>query len=504
LAGATITARCANGSGQALSNAVGAFELRIAGASLPCVLRADGADGSRFHAALPAGSGAGPFRVNLTPLTEWQLASASTQSPVALFESFAVASVPTAAQMDLGLQRVRAALRPTVDLTGLEPTTAVLVAATASTPGDRHDQLIDTAMAAVSAARIEVPAVASALAANPTVPDPVQSLMRPAASTCAWLRSGAYQVVSWTDTASLRLRRLTIDAPAAQVNMAGLATSWVGSSCGYYLDSGVSNDTVLATPGGVLVGTGRLQGTAGGSISWLAWPEQNLPLSEWGGAWNAINWELLGSVVAPVAAGSHSEMAIDLGGRVTSAAYCFGLASCTTIPAAALPSVTVNPAGGFNLVRSGVAIGRAFLYRHASGERLGVLVSSGGDVTWLTPRTATGAATVGALTKLRQVNVLGDRSISFADFDSRITTFDATTRDLARQRSVDGWIERLRNDAPRAGLLGRGSGTCSGAAFVPCDEMVEMPLRAMGLTLGVSSRSAASASHALSIAVVRP
>lgn len=148
LANAQVSAKCRQGSGNALTLADGSYRLDIRGGGLPCVLQATPAGGEQplLH-TLALGEGRRVV-ANLTPLTEMvtvRVARGEAAGYFARFDASAGAKLSrdrlNAAQAD-----VRSLLAGTVDLRPLGDLLATpLQAATTAAPtgGDAQDKLLD-------------------------------------------------------------------------------------------------------------------------------------------------------------------------------------------------------------------------------------------------------------------------------------------------------------------------------------------------------------------------
>ena len=159
IAGATITAKCQTGTGNATTLADGTYSLAAAGGKLPCLLQVtDPADGSRLH-TLVLGSG-NAATANITPLTEMLTARVMGSEPAVFFAAFdaTIANnkvTPTAvkaAQADVGT-----VLNGVVDTSPLVDFLATpLKAATQGNPagGDAQDRLLDALRVKINAARL--------------------------------------------------------------------------------------------------------------------------------------------------------------------------------------------------------------------------------------------------------------------------------------------------------------------------------------------------------------
>ncbi|MGK5041163.1 PKD domain-containing protein, partial [Janthinobacterium sp. GB1R12] len=159
IAGATITAKCQTGTGDATTLADGSYSLAAAGGKLPCLLQiTDPADGSKLH-TLVLGSGSAAT-ANITPLTEMLTARVLGSEPTVFFAAFdatiannkVTTTAVKAAQADVGT-----VLNGVVDTSPLVDFLATpLKAATQGNPagGDAQDRLLDALRVKINAARL--------------------------------------------------------------------------------------------------------------------------------------------------------------------------------------------------------------------------------------------------------------------------------------------------------------------------------------------------------------
>ncbi|WP_141750025.1 PKD domain-containing protein [Janthinobacterium sp. HH107] len=159
IAGATITAKCQTGTGNATTLADGSYSLAVAGGNLPCLLQiTDPADGSKLHTLVLGNASAAT--ANITPLTEMLTARVLGSEPTVFFAAFdaTIANnkvTPTAvkaAQADVGT-----VLNGVVDTSPLVDFLATpLKAATQGNPagGDAQDRLLDALRVKINAARL--------------------------------------------------------------------------------------------------------------------------------------------------------------------------------------------------------------------------------------------------------------------------------------------------------------------------------------------------------------
>ncbi len=148
LAGASISAKCQTGSGNATTLADGSYQLVISGGVLPCVLEVSNpADSSKLH-SVATGSGL-TATVNITPLTEMLTARVLGSEPVTFFATFDAAAAArsiTTATVQAAQADVALVLAGTVDTSSIGSfISTALKAATASNTsgGDAQDKLLE-------------------------------------------------------------------------------------------------------------------------------------------------------------------------------------------------------------------------------------------------------------------------------------------------------------------------------------------------------------------------
>ena len=174
LAGATVTARCAVGTGSTKTGADGSYVLTLPGASLPCALEAVGTEGSVFHSVVPGTGNSGSFVANLTPLTELLVARVAGTAPERYYAEFGGNSAVPPAALAESSDYLQAALEGVTDLSGINPVSDTFKV------GDARDRKLDELMAAVSAAGSRLAEVAARIVANPASPRAVGApLLRP-------------------------------------------------------------------------------------------------------------------------------------------------------------------------------------------------------------------------------------------------------------------------------------------------------------------------------------
>ncbi len=164
LAGATVTARCAAGTGSTRTDADGNYVLTLTGASLPCALEVVGTEGSVFHSVVPGTGNSGSFVANLTPLTELLVAKVGGTTPERYYAEFGSHSAVSTATLAESSDYLQVALEGVTDLSGIDPVTDTFKV------GDARDRKLDELMNAVSAAGSRLSEVAARIVANPSSP----------------------------------------------------------------------------------------------------------------------------------------------------------------------------------------------------------------------------------------------------------------------------------------------------------------------------------------------
>ena len=171
IAGATVNAKCAAGTGTATTLADGSYALNITNGLLPCVLQVTNpVDGIKLH-TVATGTGS-TATANITPLTEMATARVLGSEPNVFFAAFD----PAVATQKITTNTVQAAqtviglvLTGTVDTTALGNFISTpLKAATQGSPtsGDAQDKLLDALKLKLSSSQIAT--LATSLTTNQT------------------------------------------------------------------------------------------------------------------------------------------------------------------------------------------------------------------------------------------------------------------------------------------------------------------------------------------------
>ena len=297
LVGATVNVKCAVGIGTATTGGDGKYTVMITGASLPCVLKVAGTDGTTFH-SLIAGSGTtGTFAANLSPFTELIVARAAAGTPADLFSNFdsAAQTKISTAVLDTAVAAVIATFQGVIDLNGVNPIKDNLVV------GNSLDKKLDELKALLTAARTTLAELTSAVVASGDTPASVRTILKPAAASCKGLRSGAYVAIAPVENklGAPSVGWIEIDAPKLRITFTAGSVSKSftlndDGGCAYTIpDDGTSSAKILVSSSGLSVS--RETSTAGVNIgqSWVSdifIPVQEIPLSSLAGKWNVLEY----------------------------------------------------------------------------------------------------------------------------------------------------------------------------------------------------------------------
>ncbi len=369
LAGATVAATCATGSGSATAASDGGYSITITNGVLPCVLQATSSDRSTVLRSAATGSGA-TATANVTPLTELLVAQITGQEPAVVFSAATPTTLAanfTAAKLAAGQTEVLATLASAgISTTGIgDFITGTLVAANGSTAGNTYDKALDALAAQLSAAGSTLAALVTSVAntsaaeQNPSNPAtgsesaslPAELLLQSAASNCTALRSGKYRLVfsrNKPDSSGYDTTLLELNAALLTVKDLGdgtVDTLTANGNCRYKTPAG--GDVVVSQAGIIAV---QIEESGLFHLG-LAFPEQTHTLAELAGDWNSVQLERT-ETNGPIHLTSGT-WTLDNTGKLTAATFCedgFTCQSGSLGVTAGFPSIssTVNASGGFN------------------------------------------------------------------------------------------------------------------------------------------------------------
>jgi alpha-tubulin suppressor-like RCC1 family protein len=167
LVGAPISVRCASGPAQGITAGDGTFALSIRSGVLPCMIQVS--SGGRVYRSIVLGNGTGSFRVNASPLTELvvaRIAGTLGGTPTSLFDAFGGnAQTVSQTSVDSAISYVRTAFAVWTNLTGVNPLSDVLVAASPTTSPNALGSNISSFIAQIAAANTTLDVLVAAVQA---------------------------------------------------------------------------------------------------------------------------------------------------------------------------------------------------------------------------------------------------------------------------------------------------------------------------------------------------
>jgi hypothetical protein len=506
IANATVQAKCASGTGSATSAADGSFTLEVTSGALPCVLEAKPASGTTLHAAID-GSGAGSTTVNITPLTELVAGRVAGGAAADLFTNFdaSARAKVTPAAVDAAIAAITASLKGNVDIAGMNPMRDALVAANGTRAGNAHDQKLDALKAALAAARITLPEIGAALAADALSTAHVATLLNPASASCSGLRSGRYQVLSPSEVghdAARVAHRITVDATGLTfVDEADTSptpralTPDATASCRFTLPGTYGTTTLLVAGSGM--GVALAPSSTGSMRASIVVPEQNVPIEELAGTWNLIGFGhgALADPLLPIGA----TMSIDASGKVTASAECSGVAACNAL-AGPFQTFAASTTGGFDLRNA-----KAVAFKSASGKVSTITIDKAtGSIVVAVKAAPLALPAVGDVAKVWDFTVAGTGVASTpTDLVTTVTAVDTAAKSYTRERQSDGRLDSMKLDMPRPGLRYRAAGNVPirSGATVSASELIMLPVPDTGIWVYTSTFNGA---YSLGVSVAHP
>lgn len=504
LASAAVSVKCAGGTGSATTATDGSYSATLSGATLPCVLSVT-SGGTTLRSVAEAGS-ATTATVNLTPLSELIVARLAGGDAGTLFSTF-----DAAAQAKLSataLAEVRAtlttALKGVIDLTGVDPIKAALVAANGSKEGNALDKQLDALGAALKAANTSLADLGAAINANGSAPAVVQTLLQPVATSCAGLRSGKYRLL---DTA---MNGVDAATPLVTIDAVGLKyTDAAGTvkplaaegGCLFSLDSGAIKAYVAPSGAAVL----RYPVSQTLSRAALLLPEQAVPVAELAGNWNILTYGSETAGTAPVP--GYSTETIDATGKTTAGADCTG-ATCTPWTPQASDVLVPSNSGGFTMTDADGSKTRVFAFKTPAGQisLAGLMFDPQGRILGLLAAAKLrelSLPTVGQVDRFWDVEVNWNGVSTPTDVEMTIKTVDSATNSYTRQRKSDGRIDGFGVNKPRNGLRYRnpGSSVLTDGRTVTFAEATVLPLPGTGISV---SSGVTATSNFFNVSVTKP
>jgi hypothetical protein len=531
IAAAAVTAKCNGGTGTATTAANGTYTIALTAGTLPCSIKV-AASGGDLHSVV-AGSGA-TATANITPITQLIVASLAGKDPATYFSAFAAADITalTSSAVDGAQAKIVGVLKNNgVDASTLgNLITGSLVAANGGTAGNALDQVLDTLNAKLTSSGVTLAqfvgtvlqtVVTATPSGTPSVA--VDLALQASAASCSALRSGKYRVVvpevgavGSFGAASAHL--VNVDVTAGTVADVGGSPETLiptaGSPCRFSTSGG--GDIVVSQSGAFGVRTG--DGFFG-----FGFPEQSIAIADLAGDWNFLGYDH-SNRTDPLAPRSITA-SINSTGVATFTSLCIDAKTCTTtgLPS---PTLTVNAAGGYDIVFSTTEKSRLFAFRAGGGELM--LAGVGEDGTWTfgTRRRTNAMPAVDGVPNLfwnvNAVNLLngtvyGPTGQAISNGSNTTTSID-TAGDFYTRNNVTNFTttpvttrpETIYNNAvagtarqgyrwrkPETGVIN------SAGSTVNVPEFIAFPLRGIGMTVS-GSPSANVASSSFGLSVIKP
>lgn len=490
---ATVTVKCAGGTGTATTGSDGKYTLTISGATLPCALKVVGTNGATYHSLL-SGSTSGTYTANLSPLTELLVAIAAGAEPATYFTDFAAGTAPSAATVAAAIDALKTLTAGIIDLSGVNPISDALIAANGGSAGNALDQNIETLIAALNNAQTTLAEVTTAIVANPSVPDPIKTILSPVATSCSALRSGKYRMINPAETdPNYKYQVITVDAVGLKITESdgNVSTVIADGDCQFTVADAVVTNKVMVSPSGVLVvyssSTAQPTNPALRGLS-LGLPEQSLPISELTGTWNMASFDPATGSPTPGYVGGMAQLSFGAAGQITAISDCLGLNACVA-DAGPFPALTARTGGGFERIANGVSEAQLFLFKALNGKKVFVIVNESGELLVGSVQEAFNTLpVVGAVTNFKEFTWNGNGSLSdLTDQRVTVTAVDATAKTVTRIRASDGRVDTLGIDKPRDGLRYRAPNSCTFNGIAGnCSQTVQLVLQGMGITFSVS------------------
>ena len=338
--------------------------------------------------------------------------------------------------------------------------------------------------------------------ASPPPPPPAPEV----SPTCASLRSGTYRVIvpQMANVGEYATDLMRLDAAAGTTtgisDPTDVGTLTPTGNCTFI--GGNGGDVVVSTAG-VLVFRGDEAGTLRMGLSF---PEQTIALADLAGDWQMLGYERNdGTGLYEAVAGSAT---IGANGAFTVTRYCPDVMNCLTSLPTPVINLSVNAAGGFNLVNTTENwTSRTFAYRAGNGDLMLADISGNGSFAlWTQQRSNALPAVASRLVSWgvwTNPSLVSANAPSLSDFTT--TAVDAAAGSWTRVSNLDGHSETLFANNPHAGMSFRaeGTATATNGATVVVREFAGLPLRGMGVT-ALSLPSLSGGAYYLSVTPPAP
>jgi hypothetical protein len=511
LANSPVDVKCASGTGTATTNESGGYTVTVTDGALPCIVKVTGTvNGAEvtLH-SLAQGSGT-TATANVTPLTEMILARATGTLPADLFSNFGSGSAVASTAVTQATSDILAALSTAagVDLTGIDPFGASLVAATTANPdgGNSYDKLLDQLGTVVSAATL--PQVVSQIASTTgssapmTLDQVVANVAKGSLAGCPQALSGKYRVIDY-DGAS---EEIDLDFGAMKVNGELNIVRNESQNCEFTVNDSVEGvlSTVVISPSGAgVVHDSRI-------MAYL------FPVQSHSSASVQGKWEFLESGINEQQQGEHwvGEMTVAADGSVAVCDYAVMSNSFDSCPVDTEEAVTLHASGDRFILNYGQEATQVFGFRAPNGSLtlfgtsnpLGNTAANFLKTSFVLtrPQTDVGAA-VGSVSKYWDItqNFVPPTSTTPYELNTDFATNEVTVTEASataqtRKRTSDGRIDTYQLNKPIEGMRFRAQGTSN--LGQPLSAVYQRFLPGTGMSVYIDGMPG----HFAGIAVSRP
>lgn len=307
LASAAVEVKCATGGGTATTAADGTYTLAIPQGALPCMVQVTGSGAASaivLHSVAQAGStdaatAVTSAKANVTPLTELVVAQVVAGLPADFFVNFGSGSsaVLTQDKITAAATAVASALKDAgIDLGGIDPLQAPLVAATGTSTGNAYDKLLDDLAKKVTADALPllVTQVANAAATGSTLTDAMAAVQGGGLPGCPYVLSGNYRAIDYFGRMTLRPINFAAKTFGAgdgvnQMTIVQDGTNPCEFTATLNLNGQVGEWQVAFGPGGVGIYRARIAApTASAGTPGLIFPVQSHGYAEVAGTWTSL------------------------------------------------------------------------------------------------------------------------------------------------------------------------------------------------------------------------
>ena len=468
MADANVDATCATGTGSAKGATDGSYTLRIAGAALPCLLRATSADAATVLHSVAEGTGANAATANITPVTELVIAKAvgGAGTPAG---AFAAHTTFTTEQLTGAKAAVIAALKPITDLTGIDPLSTVFTAATGSVAGDATDKKLDDLTKALADAKLPLARLSNALVttadASAALGAVTAVLSTPPLASCPSLRSGSYAIVSRRgDTSEAEFNLGTMRATDADGTVSTLVPGTAACRFKLLNARGVQRGELVLGAEGVGLFVSEVGGDNGDRATALLLPKQQLTQASLAGNWTAVEWDRRDSSSLPRVGFATVALAANGAASFQGCTQTGGVADCTAADRKITGALTVKVGSKINVtvnIHPGVEV-PGYAFRASNGSYLIAVGKPDGDgITLLTRSAPSTLPSAGSTRKVWEA--FGTSTLDLPDtfvgrpisaFDVNFTSVDNATSTLT---TANGQILTLNKLLP--GMFYRPAGS---------------------------------------------